>query len=303
MKSIYLEKSIEIIFNALHGIVSEDEYSLVSARKNEGEKFTQTIIKTFDAEKLSRITIEEYTVNSKAYGVVLNIYPKSNYGIPIFTFQLGGQIPDKVIFIVDIIPTLKTGEEHKTKEIFNHYSSLLNNLGSEQDWINEICSANALICQYKPLDPEMILKALSEYLNYWKELYVQATAPVSKDVEIKEITESIVKFKKILQANDAGLDIYLKKFGKEMLAAIEAAAFGGYPGLDILEPQKVIEASESVNKVVEVNSNFKWTKEAEDYLLDAPKFVRTKIRNNAEKKAKESGISEITRDFIENLRK
>ena len=260
MKSIYLEKSIEIIFNALHGIVSEDEYSLVSARKNEGEKFTQTIIKTFDAEKLSRITIEEYTVNSKAYGVVLNIYPKSNYGIPIFTFQLGGQIPDKVIFIVDIIPTLKTGEEHKTKEIFNHYSSLLNNLGSEQDWINEICSANALICQYKPLDPEMILKALSEYLNYWKELYVQATAPVSKDVEIKEITESIVKFKKILQANDAGLDIYLKKFGKEMLAAIEAAAFGGYPGLDILEPQKVIEASESVNKVVEVNSNFKWTK-------------------------------------------
>jgi hypothetical protein len=94
MKSIYLEKSIEIIFDTLKGIISENEYSLISARKNEGEKYTQTIFKTFETDKLSRITLEEYTVNSNAYGVVLNIYPKCNYDIPIFTFAVNIGKPD-----------------------------------------------------------------------------------------------------------------------------------------------------------------------------------------------------------------
>lgn len=303
MKSIYLEKSIQIIYTALQGIISENEYSLISARKNEGEKYTQTIFKTFEAERLSKITLEEYTVNSKAYGVVLNIYPNPNYAIPIFTFQLGGQIPDKVIFVVDIIPTLKTEEEQNIKEVYRHYSSLMNNLGSQKDWINEICTDNALICQYQPMDPEMILKALAEYLNCWNKIYSQTTKPVSREVEINEITAHIVNFKRILHANDAGLEIYLKKFGKEMFSAIENAAFGAYPSILNQETAILDVPEEPVNSDLDLNTDLKWSKDAEDYLLDAPKFVRSKIKHNAENKAKELGIREITKDFIENLRK
>jgi len=76
MKSIYLEKTIEIIFDSLKGIVSENEYLSISARKNEGEKVTQTTFQTYESEKLSRIVLEQYTVNSKANGVVLKMYPK-----------------------------------------------------------------------------------------------------------------------------------------------------------------------------------------------------------------------------------
>lgn len=303
MKSIYLEKSIEIIFDTLKGIISENEYSLISARKNEGEKYTQTIFKTFETEKLSRIALEEYTVNSKASGVVLNIYPKCNYDIPIFTFQLGGQIPDKVIFVVDIIPTLKSAKIDKVKEIYAHYSSVMTNLGSQREWINEICTKNAIICQYNPLDPELILKALSEYLNYWKELYINSSALIVEELKINEITGNILNFKKILHANDAGLEIYLKKFGKEALKAIENAAFGAYPSLEINEQQNLVDESEVVKNTLNINSDFHWTKDAEDFLQEAPKFVRSKIKGNAEKKAKELGINEITRDFIEKLRK
>jgi hypothetical protein len=303
MKSIYLEKSIEIIFDTLKGIISENEYSLISARKNEGEKYTQTIFKTFETDKLSRITLEEYTVNSNAYGVVLNIYPKCNYDIPIFTFQLGGQIPDKVIFVVDIIPTIKSDKFNEVKKLYSHYSSVMTNLGSQREWINEICSENAIICQYKPLDPELILKALSEYLNYWKEVYINTTKPVLEELIIEEITRNILNFKKILHANDAGLEIYLKKFGKEAHTAIEAAAFGAYPSLEIYEPQNLVVESAPVNNTLETNSEFNWTKEAADFIQEAPKFVRSKIKGNAEKKAKELGLKEITRDFVEKLRK
>lgn len=206
-----------------------------------------------------------------------------------------------MIFVVDIIPTIKTDKTDKVKDIYTHFSSTTNSLGSQKEWINEICSENAIICQYKPLDPELILKALSEYLNYWKELYLNTTIPILDEYKINEITRNILNFKKILHANDAGLEIYLKKFGREALTAIESAALGAYPSLEIQEPQNLVEFSEQINSTI--NSDFNWSKEAEDYLQDAPKFVRSKIRSNAEKKAKELGINEITRNFVENLRK
>jgi len=303
MKSIYLEKSIEIIFNSLKGIISENEYSFISARKNEGEKVTQTTFQTYESEKLSRIVMEQYTVNSKANGVVLNIYPKPDYAIPIFTFQLGGQIPEKVIFVLDIVPTTETGEDPKMNALSQHHASIMKNLGSEKDWIHEICSKNALICQYKPLEPDMILHALADYLNYWKKCHDELPGPEKNEARLKDITEHILTFKRILHANDAGLEIYKRKFGKEMSAAIERAAFGSSPSLLADGPQNGGNASEPVDNDLNLNLQIKWTTDAEQYLLDAPRFVRSKIKDNAEKKAEELGINEITRSFIENLRK
>jgi hypothetical protein len=46
-----------------------------------------------------------------------------------------------------------------------------------------------------------------------------------------------------------------------------------------------------------------WATDAEEYLQRAPEFICAKIRNSAEKKALELGLKEISRNFIENLRK
>jgi len=304
MKSIYLERAIEIIFDSLKDIISENDYSMVSARKSEGEKMTQTIFKTFEAEKLSRVALEEYTVNSKAYGVVLNIYPNIQYNIPIFTFQLGGQIPDKVIFVVDVIHTLDSGQLSRPKELFLKFSTNMEQLGSSKDWINEICTEHALICQYKPMSPDLVLNALSDYLDYWKTCYYQAINPVTDASELDRITDRIIKFKTILHANDAGLEIYLSKFGRKALAAIEEAAFGAEPSIlsheNKAENEPVL--PQAISGVVP-SSEFIWTQDAEAYLKEAPRFVRSKIKKNAEEKAKQLGVSQIDRDFIDKLRK
>ena len=302
MKSPVLDKSIEIICRELTGIISWNDFTEFSAAKNENEKVTQTIFRTYNGDKLSRLILEQYTVNSKAYGVVLTIYPRPEFGIPIFTFQLGGQIPDRVIFVLDIIPVVKKAAIPELKDLYLKYSSEMQNLGTSQDWMNQIASDNALVCQYKPLEPDQITNALTDYLKIWIEKFYLPAELNTGEQDRETAIETILRFKKILHANDAGIDIYLKKFGKPMVAAIEDAAFGSEPSLGTSTENEEIVPEPVVDNKTE-NSSLKWADDAEQYLLEAPKFVRSKIRANAEKKAMELGIKLITAEFIENLRK
>lgn len=302
MKSSYLDKTAELILKELKGIIPENEYTEISAKKNENEKFTQTIFRTYEGEKISRVAMEQYTINNKAYGLVLNIYPDPAYGIPIFTFQLGGQIPDKVIFVLDIIPVLPSNDDQKLTAIYQRHASTMDHLGSSQEWLSQICSNNALICQYKPLEPEKILIALTDYLSHWRDVYYLPARPNLNEQEQKTAAETILKFKTILHANDAGLEIYLRKFGKEMSAAIEYAAFGSaavFSG----DNQNESDIQDVPDPGANQDAQVKWMEDAEQYVQDAPRFVRSTIRNNAEKKAIQLGIKEITRSFIEDLRK
>jgi len=302
MRSPVLDKSSEIIFRELKGVISETDYTEFAAGRKENEKLTQTVFRTYNGEKISRLVFEQYTVNSKAYGVVLNIYPKPDSGIPIFTFQLGGQIPDKVIFVLDIIPVIHSEVDRGISDIYKKQVAGMQNLGSSQDWINQICSENALICQYKPLNPEKILLALTDYLCFWRDKYYLPEKPgISAQAE-KEAIGNILKFKSLLRANDSGLDIYLRKFGKEMVAVIESAAFGSEPSLQGISGAAT-EQPDLSEETPTRSGDIVWTSDAEQYLQDAPKFVRSQIRNNAEKKALSMGITNITREFIENLRK
>ncbi|MCX6277033.1 MAG: hypothetical protein NT004_02920 [Bacteroidetes bacterium] len=302
MKAPLLDKTIEIIYKELSGIIAVNNYSEYSAKKIEVDKVTQTVFRTYNGEKLSRLVLEQYTINSKAYGVVLTIYPQPEYGIPIFTFQLGGQIPERVIFVLDMIPVINSDAISPVSSLYNKYASEMKNLGTSQEWMNKIASRNALVCQYKPLEPDKILSSLTDYLQLWREKYYLPAEPITVEDDKKAAIETILMFKKTLQANDAGIDIYRKKFGEAMVAALENAAFGAYPSLEISVENENLPAI-PLEISAENDSPVKWTDEAEQYLEEAPKFVRSKIRTNAEKKAMELGIKRITREFVENLRK
>ena len=137
------------------------------------------------------------------------------------------------------------------------------------------------------------------------ELVLQQLLPANPGISAlaeKEATENILKFKSILHANDAGLGIYLKKFGKEMVTAIESAAFGSEPSLQGISGTGIEKPDPSEATPVQ-SGDIGWTRDAEEYLQDAPKFIRSQIRSNAEKKALGMGLKTITREFIENLRK
>ena len=117
-------------------------------------------------------------------------------------------------------------------EIYKKHSSGMHNLGSSQEWINLICTKYAIICQYKPHEPEKTLNVLTDYLCFWRDTYYLPAEPVISEQAQKLAIENILRFKTLLLANDAGLEIYLKKFGKGMLAVIESAAFGSDPALN-----------------------------------------------------------------------
>jgi len=204
MKPAVLDQSTEIIFKELKGIISEHDYLEYSAKKCENEKVTQTVFRTYNAEKSGRLALEQYTINSRAYGVVFNIYPKPGSGIPIFTFQLGGQIPDKVIFVLDIIPV-------------------------------------------------------------------------------------------IVADADAGLDIYKKKFGKLMASVIMSAAFGSGPALEAAEAGAKPEETSLPTENTSLGGGITWTKEAEQYLEETPKFVRSQIRKTPKIRPRNSGLRKLPR--------
>jgi len=69
-----------------------------------------------------------------------------------------------------------------------------------------------------------------------------------------------------------------------MASAIESAAFGSEPAFEKREENSVEEPDLSEKNKTK-NESIIWTEDAEQYLQEAPKFVRTKIRNNAENKA------------------
>ncbi len=303
MKSGYLDQAMQLVFQELTGIIQENEFTEYSARKIKDDKETQTIYRVFEGEKLSRLALEQYSIKSKMYGLVVNIYSKPGFGIPIFTFQLGGQIPDRIIFVLDIIPVCNKAKVNQLVNVlFKQECLKYENLGSNQEWLAEITSPNMLVCQYKACDPLKLIESLRNYLRFWRDNFYKPAIPLT-DNDIKaESTESLLHYKRVLHANDSGFDIYLKNFGQAMVDVIAQAAFGGEPALE-----STITASDPVTETtpgLSVESEgIKWTTEAMSFLEEAPGFVRSKIKEKAEAKAKEMGLHEITPDLIASLRK
>ncbi len=303
MKSEFINKAWELIFQELAGIIPQHEFVEYSAHKTQGDQVTETIFRLFEAEKLSRIVLEQYTIRSKMYGIVLNIYSKPGYGIPILTFQLGGQIPDKTIFVLDIIPICNKEKVNQlVSGLYQQESLKFENLGSGQKWLHEITSPNLIVCQYKACDPQKIIDALGGYLRYWRDKFYKPACNLNEAVLTDQAVESLLHYKQVLHANDSGLDIYLRNFGAAMVNVIEQAAFGGEPALvdvGISGSPGPIEAKGSVIEPAEL----RWTPEATQYLQEAPRFVRSAIKEKAELKAKELGLKEITAELVGSLRK
>ncbi|KXB06362.1 hypothetical protein AKJ51_03830 [candidate division MSBL1 archaeon SCGC-AAA382A20] len=203
-----------------------------------------------------------------------------------------------------MIPITETETNSALNSLHKKYASEMKNLGCTQNWIKRISSDNSLVCQYRPLEPDRIINALADYLITWREkLYLPAESNVGEKRE-KMAVENILEYKKILHENDMGLDIYRKKFSKPMVKTIEEAAFGSEPSLRVHKNNKHTNNSgKKPEKTKKSEKEVEWTSEAESYLQEAPKFVRSKIKTKAEEKASQTEKEKITLDFIKNLRK
>jgi hypothetical protein len=298
----WLDEAWQIIARELSTVVDFEVCTEYSASRCDGKSTTQTRFRLFEAEKLARMVVERYTIRTRMQGLVLNLYPKASFDVPLLTFQLGGQPPDKVLFVLDLIPLGRaTASPRLASLCAQHRAAGLDGLEKAPPWLKEIASQNVLLCQYHPLEPARALSALRDYLGLWRdEGYLPGRPHQAPEAE-QQMIARILKFKRVLHANDAGLAIYSKAFGPAMSQAIVEAAFGAAPAYP--EPGSK-PAEEAAPADADVGSaTLPWDTEAEEYVRQAPVFVRRKIREAAEKRAAETGARRVTRALLDSLRK
>ena len=194
-----LDQVWKIINKELDGVIPFDNYSEFAARRFEKSTGTQTVYRIFDTEKLSKMIVEHYAIQDKMRRLVLNIFPQTGYDIPIFTFQIGGQPPEKTLFLLDIIPVGVEKEHKQLQNICNQYlSSGINSTQKASGWVKDISSPFGLVCQYKSMDINLVIDALISYLRVWKVTYYIPAKPHQNPDTESLVTANILRFKQIL---------------------------------------------------------------------------------------------------------
>lgn len=292
----------ELVFQVLgDDVIEVDSFARYSAeRRNEGS-YLKTRYRRFKPDKLDRVVVENYEIR-RHDGLVVNAYTKPEYGIPIFTLQVGGSGPDKTLVIVDIVSTNSATDQEPVKSLYREYEEKAGFSGTDLEWVKKITSGYALVNQYRSIDPAMMYKAISAYLTTWLELYYKPAKKIANEDTIEEVTGSVLQFKSILHDNDVGLDLYEKNFNEKMLDTIEEVAFGGRPSLPSNNQQDTQNTNGGGGEGGEGHSGGNWTENAINYVNQAPAFARGRIKKNAEEKAKEEGLSVIDLDLIDTLR-
>jgi len=172
-----------------------------------------SILETFDTEKIEKISIGSITVGESRYGLCV-IFPDAGYDLPIF-FSRWDEKKSEIIFLVDLIPTVDTlvDEPYRKKYIesldplWQRYESLAGICPEEHDALRGILSIiyTAARC---PIEREgMRIAALAphlEYLKHYIEFY-RAASPITDGVKIQEISCRTAAVKKMLRSYFAGV--------------------------------------------------------------------------------------------------
>ncbi len=298
----WLDEAWQIIAHELSAVVAFDVCAEVAASKCDGKSTTQTRYRLFEAEKLARMAFERYTIRSRMHGLVLNLYPRTSFDIPLLTFQLGGQPPDKVLFVLDVIPLGHAAASGRLASLCAHHRAAgLDGIDTAPAWLKGIASPNLLLCQYRPLDPQHALSALRDYLGVWRDDGYLPAKPHETPATERQMIDHLLAFKGVVHANDAGLSLYAKAFGPAMSRAIVEAAFGAAPAWEEAGSRPALDGAPA--QPDPPPSALAWDPDAEETLGQAPLFVRRKIRAAAEKKASESGAGRVTLALLQSLRK
>jgi hypothetical protein len=296
-----IEEAWRLLAGELRSLVDLDKSSELSAARTEGGAETRTDFRLYEAEKLSRMVVERYSIRALR-GLVVNLYPKPEYPVPLLTFQLGGNPPAKTLCVLDLVPFVPARQPSSSLRSAweKGWDAGFATIEGAPPWLKEIASPHALVCQYKPLDPDVLLTAVRDYVRIWRdEFYL----PAQPDADRTGVEAGILRFKRVLHANDAGLPIYRRSFGAATLNALVDAAFGAAPALGADELSAELAASlAGAGEGAGEPGSMRWDDDAEAYLQQAPIFVRGQIRKKAEERAAQLGLRSVTRALIEKLR-
>lgn len=204
---------LQHFYNALEDEMSvEDHMEFYCNRKTEqGETFLR--LETYDSDKLSRVVMEEYSINSKMRGSVIMTFPRPDNDVPIFFFQIGGR-GDRAIAVLDISPTHPDIDYAPLAAVYEKFHAALGLGRSKVAWLQKICSPYLLHCQYDRIDCDLFLDAMRAYLDVWRRHYYAPGAVLADERDIEIVTNAIYKFKYVLHDHDPAYGIFAKAWGK-----------------------------------------------------------------------------------------
>jgi len=271
---------------------TDDCMEFYSNRKQNGiETFLRSTVSSCD--KLTAVILEEYRVKSKMGGNVIVVLPDPNYDVPIFSFQIGGNATQS-IGLLDISPTLRDTDYAPLQDTFNKYRDLLSMGEPKVEWVTSISSPCLLHCQYGELDEDLFIEAMGEYLKIWVDNYYLSGKQLSDPAAIEQATNAVYKFKHVLHDNDPAYGIFAKAWGKPVADAFFYLETHQYPPL----PEPPGDKSH-FRAWKDSARNILWTREAQEYVMQAPERVHPLIRQSVEDRAAESGIGIITPEVLE----
>jgi hypothetical protein len=287
-------RSLEIFHELFDKHLDHDDYlEFYSNRNKDG---TKTFLRSdvYTTEKLSAVIVEEYSIKSKMGGNVIVVLPRSNFDVPVFTFQLGGS-DNQSIALLDISPTLPGMDYSPLLETFEKYRKILNIEAPKVEWVKSISSPYLLHCQYGELDEDVFMDALRDYLEIWIEHYYLPGKELSAAADIEKVTNAVYKYKHVLHSNDPAYGIFAKAWGKPVADAFFYIETHQYP------PLPVPDHDQSRLKIwKDTDRNILWTREAQEYVYRAPETVHALIRKTIEDKAAAASIGIITVEILEH---
>ncbi len=273
-----------------------DDY--VEFHANRIKAGTQTFLDldVYQGDKLATIVVEQYAVRSKLQGCVIVAIPEPEYGIPIFSFQMGGN-KTQSIALVDLSPTAPDIDYTPIRPVCEKYRQQLGLEPSKIDWVNAMYSPLHLHCHYAALDENAFIAAMAEYLDVWIEHYYKPAVPLTDPAAIQTVTDAILRYKRILHENDPAHGIFAKAWGRPVADAFMHLETRDHPALPLHD-----EPEEEIVLWKNTELNISWTRDAQEQVMEAPITVHHVIRNAIETKASAANIALITADVFDRYK-
>ena len=182
---------------------------------------------------------------------------------------------------------------------FEDYHARLELKEPKLKWITQISSPYILQCQYHPLDDELFLEALHDYLKIWIEHYYKPAKRLESDNDIETVTYTVHNYKQVLHANDPAYKNFSRDWGKMVADAFLYLETRDQP--DLHEPA-ARNAEDSIPPWKNDKLNILWTAEAQSRVMEAPQEVHQIIRDAVEKNAASASVKVITLDAFDRFK-
>ncbi len=257
---------------------------------------TSLLAKTYQAEKLSRVVMEEYCIKGAMRGTVIMAFPKPDNDVPIFFFQLGGK-GDRAIAVLDLCPTLAHHDMAPLVPVYEKYRELLGLEPTKVDWMTKVCSPLLLSCQYDELNCELFIEAMEAYLQVWRKHYYTPARTLSDPNDIEIVSNAIYKFKYVLHHYDPAYEIFAKSWGRSAADTFVDLECGDYPAYSQPEP-----LGKKIRRWENRELNVLWTEDAQRRAMQEPEAIQPTLREQIEAQISADNFGIITPDLYDRYK-